>query len=55
MLRPTEKEKLQDCLLLIESAQSILSGLGEGIIPDVESIERCFHDADQKIMRLLRA
>ena len=55
MLKSTEKEKLQDCLLLIESAKNIISGLGEGIIPEVESIERCFHDADQKIMSLLRA
>jgi hypothetical protein len=52
MLKPTEREKLQDCLLLIDSARTILSGI---VFPDLKKVERCFRDADATITRLLRA
>ena len=55
MLKNSEREKLQDCQLLIQSAQNILTGIRHGVVPDVESLERCFHDADQTIDRLLRS
>lgn len=55
MLKPTEREKLQDCLLLIDSARTILSGITRGVFPDLKKIERCFRDADLTITRLLRA
>ena len=54
MLKPSEREKLQDCLLLIQSARNILSGMLPGIVPDLVSIEKCFHDADRTISALLR-
>ena len=54
MLKNSEREKLQDCQLLIQSARNILTGIRAGVIPDVDSIEECFHHADQTIDRLLR-
>jgi len=54
MLKAVEREKLQDCLLLIQSARTILSGIGETIVPDIAGLQRCFHDADQTISQLLR-
>jgi hypothetical protein len=55
MLRDSEREKLQDCLMLIESARNILSGLASETVPHVTAIEQCFRDADQTITQLLRA
>lgn len=55
MLKPTDREKLQDCLLLIDSARTILSGITQGIVPDLNKVQRCFRDADATITRLLRA
>lgn len=55
MLEPGEKEKLLDCQLLIESACHILSGFAAGVIPDIDSIQKCFQEADQTIARLLSA
>ena len=55
MLRPTERERLQDCQLLIQSARNILSGIPDGLIPDMENLVKCYYDADQTITRLLRA
>ena len=55
MLKPTEREKLQDCLLLIESARNIISCLAAEVVPDLKQIDQCFRDADHTITRLLRA
>jgi hypothetical protein len=54
MLKPSDRERLQDCLLLIQSARNILTGIGEGVIPDMLQIDRCFRDVDRTITRLLR-
>jgi hypothetical protein len=54
MIKPSEREKLQDCLMLIQSARKILGGLRKEILPDWHSLDRCFHEADEKITRLLR-
>jgi hypothetical protein len=54
MLKAIEREKLQDCLLLIQSARSILSGIGDGMLPDVVELQKCFHDADLTLTQLLR-
>ena len=54
MLNTKEREKLQDCQLLIQSARNILSGIPAGVVPDVDSMQKCFSDADQTIGRLLR-
>lgn len=51
---PSEREKLQDCLLLIESAQSILKGF-ENRWEWIDEIHECFNSADEKISYLLRA
>ena len=55
MLRPSEREKLQDCQLLIQSARNILSGMRIEIVPDIDDIDKCFRDVDQTLTRLLRA
>ena len=57
MLKPSEREKLQDCLLLIQSARNILSCFrnGNGVYQDLDSIDQCFRDADNTLTRLLRA
>jgi hypothetical protein len=53
MLKPGEREKLQDCLLLLQSARNILTGLSS--IPDrwVHEMENCFKSADEKLKTLL--
>ncbi len=53
MLKPLEREKLQDCLLLIQSARSILSAVRAEVVPGINEIEACFRDADLKISGLL--
>jgi hypothetical protein len=51
---PSEREKLQDCLLLVQSAQTILSGLNSNW-EWLGEINECFHSADEKLTSLLRA
>ncbi len=55
MLQAVEREKLQDCLLLVQSAQSILSGIRPGVIPEANKIVKCFNDVNSTIRKLLRA
>ncbi len=55
MIRPVEREKLQDCLLLIQSAKNILSIVPSEVAADLADIQKCVHDADLKITALLRA
>ncbi len=55
MLKPSEREKLQDCLLLIQSARNILAGIHAGVIPDRNEILKCFQSADQTLNLLLRS
>lgn len=50
----SEREKLQDCLLLIQSVRHILSGIREGLVPDLAKIEKCFLDVDRSLSALLR-
>jgi hypothetical protein len=54
MLKAREKERLQDCLLMIQSARNILFGIREADFPQLSEIERCFRNADEVISRLLR-
>ena len=54
MLKHTDREKLQDCLLLIQSARNILSGMGSGLVPGIGDLLKCFQDADHTINSLLR-
>jgi hypothetical protein len=54
MLKPSEREKVQDCLLLVQSARTILTGLGSRW-EWVDEIDDCFHSADEKLSTLLRA
>lgn len=54
MLKTVEREKLQDCLMLIQSARNLLMAIRPEIIPGVAELEKCFLDADVKISSLLR-
>ena len=54
MLTSSDRERLQDCLLLIQSARNILSGMPTETLPGIAEIDQCFHDVDQTITRLLR-
>jgi hypothetical protein len=51
---PSDREKLQDCLLLVQSAQSILSGIRDGLVPQIVDIQKCFLDVDRTLSTLLR-
>ena len=55
MLKTSDRERLQDCLLLIQSARNILSSMHQEIVPGISDIDKCFHDVDQTLTRLLRA
>lgn len=55
MLKPIEREKLQDCLLLIQSAQNILAGMNRALVPDIDEIDKCFVNFDRTISGLLRS
>jgi hypothetical protein len=54
MLKPGEREKLQDCLLLLQSARNILTGLASVPDPWMHEIDTCFQSADEKLSSLLR-
>jgi len=51
---PSEREKLQDCLLLVQSARTILTGL-DSQWAWIDEIHDCFNSADEKLSSLLRA
>jgi len=55
MLKRSERERLEDCLLLVESARNILIGLSDQLMPGLADIDRCFRDVDCTLQRLLRA
>jgi hypothetical protein len=55
MLKAIEREKLQDCLLLIQSANAILDGISDGVVPKIGQLQKCFEDADETLTALLRA
>jgi hypothetical protein len=55
MLKPSQREKLQDCLLMLQSARTILSGLGVVPGPWMHEIDECFQNADEKLTTLLRS
>jgi hypothetical protein len=53
MLKLSEREKLQDCLMLVQSARTILRGFGSQW-EWVDEIHDCFNSADEKLSSLLR-
>ena len=55
MLKASDREKLQDCLLLIQSARNILTDMHGGVVPGMAEIDKCFHDVDLTLTRLLRS
>jgi hypothetical protein len=55
MLKPGEREKLQDCLLLLQSARNILAEVASIPDPWVHEMETCFRSAGEKLAHLLRS
>ena len=55
MLKASDRERLQDCLLLIQSARNILTDMHGEVVPGIADIAKCFNDVDLTITRLLRA
>jgi len=55
MLKRSDREKLQDCLLLVQSADSILAGLHDGFAQEVADLQKCFDDANRALTSLLRS
>jgi hypothetical protein len=54
MLKPSEREKLQDCLLLVQSARAILTGMRDAVVPGIADMQKCFLDVDRALTVLLR-
>ena len=52
-LTPYQREKLQDCVLLIASARKTLAGIGNDNLPDIDSIRECFDSAEGAIVKVL--
>jgi hypothetical protein len=55
MLKRSERERLEDCLMLVQSARNILTGLPDQFLPSLADVDKCFQDADRKLQTLLRA
>jgi hypothetical protein len=53
-LKPSDREKLQDCLLLVQSARNILSNVRDGLIPGIADMQKCFLAVDRTLTTLLR-
>jgi len=54
MLSSEERERIQDCMMLIISAQQSLAGVNPGAIPNMNEIEQCFETADRALKLALR-
>ena len=54
MLKASDRERLQDCLLLVQSARTILTGLPHEIQPGLVDVDNCFDSVDRTLKTLLR-
>ena len=54
MLKSTDREKLQDCLMLVQSAHSILASIRDSVVPNIADLRKCFDEADRSLTTLLR-
>ena len=48
-----QREKLQDCALLIASARKTLVGIGADKLPELDTIRECFDSAEGAINKAL--
>jgi hypothetical protein len=53
MLNPYQRERIQDCLLLIQSAESTLEPFDENIIPKLAELKQCFDSAQKNLRDVL--
>ncbi len=49
-----QRERLQDCALLVQSAQTTLTEIGEEEVPEIEEILDCFKSAGRAIHKALK-
>jgi hypothetical protein len=54
-LTAPERERLQDCVLLVQSADQSLSAITSEVVPAVEQIRECFDTADKALRDALRS
>jgi len=52
-LTPYQREKLQDCALLLASARKTLNGIGPDKLPELDEIRECFDSAEGAITKVL--
>ena len=50
MLNSYQRERIHDCLLLIQSAESTIEPFDETLIPAISDVKECF-DTAQKTLR----
>ena len=48
-----QRQRLQDCHLLIESARKTLSGIESERLPELEEIQQCCRSAEKAIAKAL--
>jgi hypothetical protein len=53
-LTRSEREKITDSMLKIQSARTSLEGMDEAKIPDFEELQTCLEDADKNLRIALR-
>ena len=50
-----QKERIQDTMLLVQSARETLTGVDHDLVPEKPVIEECFDTADRALQSALRA
>jgi hypothetical protein len=53
-LTRSEREKITDSMLKIQSASGVLDEFDETRIPHVENVQNCLKDADKTLQQALR-
>jgi hypothetical protein len=49
-----QKERIQDTMLLVQSARETLTGVDNELVPEKPAIEECFDSADKALKSALR-
>lgn len=49
-----QRERIQDTMLLVQSARKTLTEVDQGLVPEKAEIEECFDTADQALKNALR-
>ena len=54
MIKPSDREKLQDCLFWSNRRTRFWRRIHDGLLPDIDDLQKCFDDADRTLTALLR-